>query len=81
MLDDLQCQAKIVQWILKIGDKMKRTCGRCRALEYNCTCDLGFKTKKVYCMDVAVNAKPEEECPKPLTYAEYITCRKNRKFS
>ena len=50
---------------------MKRTCKECRAREFNfwftrtppfeSSCNLGYKQE---------NGKPQEECPKPLTWAQ-----------
>lgn len=62
---------------------MKRNCKGCRALKYHIGpyCELGYKTKYVsekiggfegnkdYYVERLI---PQEECPKPKTYAEYF---------
>ena len=46
---------------------MKRTCERCKALidvqGYGLKCNLDYKM---------IDGKPQEECPKPKTYNEWI---------
>lgn len=59
---------------------MKRTCEGCRALQYNqydTTCLLGYKRKIVgkFPMEFEI---PDESCPKPKTYREYVKCSNDK---
>ena len=55
---------------------MKRTCNNCRALNGE-RCGLGFKNESrgLFAKDQTgffLGMKPSEECPKPLTYVEWL---------
>jgi len=60
------------------GSKMiihqKRTCERCKAIDYHRIypiCLLGYKVKPKEYKGSVIGAIPLEPCPKPLTYSDY----------
>lgn len=63
--------------------KKARTCNRCCAIEEGCNswefrCQHGFKIKVVSTSNGrAYKPTPQERCPKPLTYEQWLFVRKN----
>lgn len=59
---------------------MKRTCNKCKALEVNTygdlQCGLGYKIEKNSLDFTTISAKPQEDCPKPLTLTKYLDLMK-----
>jgi hypothetical protein len=63
---------------------MKRTCERCKALDYrgpyDCVCTLGHKIKvqRKMLMGLVPDYRPipTENCIKPKTYKEYLEAKK-----
>lgn len=55
--------------------RMKKNCEGCRAscILNSAKCELGYKVKsKLYEGCVAIGGIPQEVCPKPRTYDEYL---------
>lgn len=64
---------------------LKRNCKRCKAFTLSCggtgECSLGYKLK-TYSFDVhgfSACGEPQEPCPKPITYGDYIYADKHYK--
>jgi len=52
----------------------KRTCERCRAIDYHRIspiCLLGYRVKAKEVKGTVLNSFPLEPCPKPITYSDY----------
>lgn len=60
---------------------MKKTCNSCKALdETSGYCMLGYKSEKIHhptYIELIINHKPLEECPKPKTIDKFIELHMN----